>query len=130
MICGSARKRQGKYGFAERRIFRDIESHAVGELDGVVLVGLRLVERNERTLQGELVFGTNRNGEAVDNRGENLQQLGNAVMRLLLVEELVEHVVDRFADRYTAIGQLSINSMRDCLEKLALSLVQRVEERD
>ena len=51
-------------------------------------------------------------------------------MRLLLVEELVEHVVDRFADRYTAIGQLSINSMRDCLEKLALSLVQRVEERD
>ena len=67
MICGSARKRQGKYGFAERRIFRDVESHAVGELDGVVLVGLRLVERNERTLQGELVFGTNRNGEAVDN---------------------------------------------------------------
>lgn len=119
-----------RYGLAERRVLRDVERHAVGELDGVVLVGLRLVQRDERALQGELVLRPNGHGEAVDDRGQDLQQLRDAVVRLLLVEELVEHVVDRFADRHAAVRQLAVDSVRDGFEELALALVQRVEQRD
>lgn len=88
------------------------------------------MKRNERSLQGELVLGTDGDGEAVDDRGENLQELRDAVMRFLLVEELVEHVIDRLADRHAAIGQLSVDPVCDCFEELTLSLVQRVEQRD
>ena len=48
----------------------------------------------------------------------------------VLVEELVEHVVDRFADRHAAIGQLAVDPVGHGFEELALSLVQRVEQRD
>lgn len=88
------------------------------------------MQRNERSLQRELVLGTDGDGEAVDDRGEDLQELRDAVMRLLLVEELVEHVVDRFADRHAAIGQLAVDPVGHGFEELALSLVQRVEQRD
>lgn len=88
------------------------------------------MQRNERSLQGQLVLGTDGDGEAVDDRGEDLQELGDAVMRLLLVEELVEHVVDRLADRHAAVGQLAVDPVGHGFEELALSLVQRVEQRD
>ena len=128
MICvGGARR---SYGLAERGVLGDVERHAVGELDAVGLVGAGLVERDERAAQRLLVLGADGDGEAVDDGGEDLQQLRDAVVLLVLVEELVEDVVDRLADGDAAVGQLAVDAVRHRLQTLALALVHRVEQRD
>lgn len=128
MIC--VREERESYGLAERGVLGDVERHAVGELDAVGLVGARFVERNERAAQRLLVLGTDGDGEAVDDRREDLQQLCDAVVLLVLVEELVEDVVDRLADGDAAVGQLAVDAVRHRLQTLALALVHRVEQRD
>ena len=126
MICvGGARQ---SYGLAERWVLGDVERHAVGELDAVGLVGAGLVERDERAAQRLLVLGADGDGEAVDDGGEDLQQLRDAVVLLVLVEELVEDVVDRLADGDAAVGQLAVDAMRHRLQTLALARIDRVEE--
>ena len=128
MIC--VREERESYGLAERGVLGDVERHAVGELDAVGLVGARFVERNERAAQRLLVLGTDGDGEAVDDGREDLQQLRDAVVLLVLVEELVEDVVDRLADGDAAVGQLAVDAVRHRLQTLALALVHRVEQRD
>ena len=126
MICvGGARR---SYGLAERWVLGDVERHAVGELDAVGLVGAGLVERDERAAQRLLVLGADGDGEAVDDGGEDLQQLRDAVVLLVLVEELVEDVVDRLADGDAAVGQLAVDAMRHRLQTLTLARIDRVEE--
>ena len=128
MICVGEEPRA--YGLAERGVLGDVERHAVGELDAVGLVGARFMERDERATQRLLVFRTDGDGEPVDDGGEDLQQLRDAVVLLVLVEELVEDVVDRLADGDAAVGQLAVDAVRHRLQTLALALVHRVEQSD
>lgn len=48
---------------------------------------LHLVQRQQRFEQERLVFLLQRQGEAVDDGAENLEQLGNAVVMFGLVDE-------------------------------------------
>ena len=57
--------------------------------------GADLVEREERAEEELLVLLLEREREAVDDRAEDLEQLGDAVVPLRLVDETVEDVVDR-----------------------------------
>ena len=126
MICvGGARQ---SYGLAERWVLGDVERHAVGEMHVVVLVLTHLVERDKRPLQCHLVLRSNRHREPVDDRRENLQQLGHAAMAVRLIEELVEGVVDGATDGGTTVGQLAVDAMRHRLQTLALARIDRVEE--
>lgn len=88
------------------------------------------MQRDEGLLQRELVLGADRHGEAVDDGREDLEQLRDAVVPLLLVQELVEHVVDRLADGDAPVSQLPVDAMGHRLQALPLALVQRVEQVD
>lgn len=112
----------------QRRVLGHVERHAIGEMHVVVLVLTHLVERDKRPLQCHLVLRSNRHREPVDDRRENLQQLGHAAMAVRLIEELVEGVVDGATDGGTTVGQLAVDAMRHRLQTLALARIDRVEE--
>jgi hypothetical protein len=52
------------------------------------------VHGEKNASQEELMFLLERQGEAVDDRAQNLQQLGDSVVSFRLVHELEENVVD------------------------------------
>ena len=56
------------------------------------------MQRDEHPLQEELVLLFEGNGEAVDDAAQDLEQLGDAVELLELVDEAEEDVVDLLAD--------------------------------
>ena len=87
-----------------------------------------LVQRQQRLHQELFVLVLERQGEAVDDRAEDLEELGDAVVPLGLVDETVEDVVDALADEGTVGHELAIDAVQDRLEVVALARVLRVEE--
>lgn len=59
---------------------------------------LDLVERNQHSCQEKLVLLLKRQGETVDDRAQDFQQLCNTIKPLGFVGELEEDVVDRPSD--------------------------------
>lgn len=89
---------------------------------------MSLVKRNENTLQEELVFLLERYGETVDDRAEDLEELGNAVELLDLVDEAQEDVVDLLANEGAQTEELAIDAVKNGLEEVAFARVLAVEE--
>lgn len=71
----------------QARIFLEELHDAVSQLRMVNGQALHLVQRQQRFEQERLVFLLQRQGEAVDDGPENLEQLGNAVVMFGLVDE-------------------------------------------
>jgi hypothetical protein len=101
---------------------------AVGELRVVQRETLDLVEGNEDPSEERLVLFLEREGETVDDGTEDLEQLGDTVVALRLVDELIEDVVDRAADEGAKVEELAVDAVESRLEKVALTRVFRVEE--
>ena len=68
-----------------------------------------------------------RQGKAIDDGAEDLQQLSNAVVVLGLKDEPVEDVVDGLADEGAVHHELAIDAVENGLQVLALPWVLAVE---
>lgn len=86
------------------------------------------MQRNQSLLERELVLWSDGNGKAINDTGQDLQQLADSLVLLILVQEGVEHVVDGLTKGGSSISQLSINSVCDSLQVLSLSRVLTVEQ--
>jgi hypothetical protein len=62
-------------------------------------------------------------GKAVDDGAEDLEQLGDAVVPLGVVDELEEDVVDGAADEGAQVEELAVDPVQRRLEEVALSRV-------
>ena len=82
-----------------------------------------LVEREQRAVQEEHVFLLERQREAVDDRAQDLEKLGDAVVPLRLVHEGVEDVVDGLADEGAVGHELAVDAVQDRLEVVSLARV-------
>lgn len=71
----------------QARVFLEELHDTVGQLWMVHGQALHLVQRQQRFEQKCLVLLLQRQGEAVDNGAENLEQLGNSVVMFGLVNE-------------------------------------------
>jgi hypothetical protein len=60
----------------------------------VELACLHLVERDDDRLEEDDVLLPQRNGEAADDTGQDVKQLGSAVEFIILVDESVETIID------------------------------------
>ena len=69
-----------------------------------------------------------RQREAVDDAAEDLEELGDAVVALGLVDEAVKCVVDLLADVGAEAEELAVDAVQDGLEEVALARVLAVEE--
>ena len=86
---------------SELGVLLEVLRDAVGQLLVVLLDGGAggLVQRDQRAGQELLVLVLEGEGEAVDDGAEDLEQLGDAVVPLRLVDEAVEDVADRLPVR-------------------------------
>jgi len=66
--------------------------------------------------------------ETIDNRAENLQELGDAVEAFCFVDELEEDVVDGTANIRAEVEEFAVDAMQRRFQKVALSWVLRVEQ--
>jgi hypothetical protein len=82
------------YIFSQGRILLQKLDDTIGQLGVIHAQALHLVHGEKNASQEELMFLLERQGEAVDDRAQNLQQLGDSVVSFRLVHELEENVVD------------------------------------
>lgn len=83
------------YLFSERRVLFKELNNAIGQLGVIHAQTLYFMEGNQNTRQEELVLLLKREGEAINNRSKNLEQLCYSIEAFGLVHELEENVVDR-----------------------------------
>mmetsp|Transcript_77790 Transcript_77790/g.168251 ORF Transcript_77790/g.168251 Transcript_77790/m.168251 type:complete len:509 (-) Transcript_77790:18-1544(-) len=102
--------------------------HAVGKLLVEGRQRLDLVQRDQRLDQEVLVLILQRQREAVDDATQDLEKLSNTVVRLALVDNLEEHVLDSPADEGPQGHELAIDAVQDGLEVVPLAGVLRVEQ--
>ncbi len=86
------------------------------------------MQRDEHPLQEEFVLLFEGNGEAVDDAAQDLEQLGDAVELLELVDEAEEDVVDLLADEGAQAQELAVDAVQDGLEEVALAGILTVEQ--
>mmetsp|Transcript_26440 Transcript_26440/g.55551 ORF Transcript_26440/g.55551 Transcript_26440/m.55551 type:complete len:418 (-) Transcript_26440:520-1773(-) len=115
--------RVGKLG-----VLFDELRHAVGELLVVHAHEAHLVERQQGLEEELLVLVLERQRKAVDDRAKDLEEFGDAVMPLRLVDEAVEDVVDGLSDKGAVRHELAVDAVEDGLEVVAFARVLRVEE--
>lgn len=132
LLGGVGHRPEGEDGLddldGELRVLLYELRHAVRELLVVEVDVPHLVQRQQRLHQELLVLLLEGQREAVDDGAEDLEQLGDTVVSLGLVDEAVEDVVDGLADEGAIRHELAVDSMEDGLEIVPLSRVLRVEE--
>jgi hypothetical protein len=112
----------------ESRVLLEELDDAVGQLGVVEGERLGLVERDEDAGEERLVLLLERECKAVDDGAEDLEQLGDAVVALRLVDKLEENVVDRPPDEGPEIEELAVYPVERRLEEVALARVLAVKE--
>jgi hypothetical protein len=95
---GSERGFLRSYVFGQCGVLLQELDDAVCQLRVVHAEALHLVHGEEYPGQEELVFFLERQGETIDDRTQNLEQLGNSIVAFGLIHELEENVVNRSAD--------------------------------
>jgi hypothetical protein len=89
---------------------------------------LGLVKGKEHSGEEDLVFLLEGKGEAVDDRAEYLEKLGDTIVPFSLVHKLEEDVVDGTTDKRAQIQKLAVDPVKSCLQEVALTRVLRVEQ--
>ena len=112
----------------ERGVFFQKLHNAVGQLRVVHAQALHLMQRNQDPGQEEFVFLLQRQSEAVDDGSENLQELGDPVESLRLIDELEEDIVDGASDVRSEIQEFPVDPVQRCLEEIPFAWIFRVEE--
>ena len=99
-----------------------------------------LVQGQQHSAEERLVLLLEGQREAVDDRAEDLEQLGDAVVALGVVaagsalhwhadaHEVEEDVVDRPADEGAQVEELAVDAVQRRLEEVALTRVLAVEQ--
>mmetsp|Transcript_42707 Transcript_42707/g.106473 ORF Transcript_42707/g.106473 Transcript_42707/m.106473 type:complete len:335 (+) Transcript_42707:653-1657(+) len=109
-------------------VFLDELRDAVRELLVVHADVTHLVEGQQRLQQELLVLFLERQRKAVDDRTQDLEQLGDAVVALGGVDEPVEDVVDRLTDEGAVRHELAVDAVQDRLQVVTLARILRIEQ--
>lgn len=112
----------------QTRVLLEELNDAVRQLRVVQGESLDLVQRNEDAREERLVLLLERERETVDYGAEDLEQLGDPVVALRLVDELEEDVVDRPTDEGAEVEEFAVDSVEGRLEEVALAGILAVEE--
>jgi hypothetical protein len=112
----------------QARVLLEELHNAVRQLRVVQRETLDLVQGNQDAREERLVLLLEREGEPVNDRPEDLEQLGDTVVSFGLVDELVEDVVDRPTDEGAEVEELAVDAVEGRLEEIALAGVFAVEE--
>lgn len=86
------------------------------------------MQREEGAHEEGLVFLFERQSKAIDDGPKDLQELRDPVVPLGLVNEVIEHVVDRPTDGGPQVQELAVDSMERGLEEIAFAGIFRVEK--
>ena len=89
---------------------------------------LHLVHRQKHTREEEFVLFFQRQGESIDDRAKNLEQLSNSIEPLSLVTELEEDVVDGATNIRTEVQELAVYPMEGGLQEVTFPGVFGVEQ--
>lgn len=119
---------QGPYLFRQGCVFFQELHNTVRQLRMVHAQALDFMQGNKNSRQKELMLFLEWQCKPVDDRAENLQQLGNAVEAFGFVNKLEEDVVDGPADIRAEIEKFAVDAMERRFQKVALSWVFRVEQ--
>ena len=112
----------------QRRVLLQELDDAVGQLGVVQRQALDLVQRKQDLDQKLLVLHLERQGKAVDDAAEDLQQLAHSVKVLRLVDEAQENVVDLLADEGPQTQKLAVDPVQDSLQEITLPRVLTVKQ--
>lgn len=112
----------------ERSVLLQELDGAVRQLGMIESKGLGFVQRKQNTEEEYLVLLLERKSEPVDDCAQNFEQLGDAVMPLRFVDELVEDIVDRAANKCAEVEKFAVDAMESGLEEIAFPWIFRVEE--
>mmetsp|Transcript_118593 Transcript_118593/g.342948 ORF Transcript_118593/g.342948 Transcript_118593/m.342948 type:complete len:453 (+) Transcript_118593:216-1574(+) len=112
----------------QTRVLLDVLGHAVRELLVEACERLHLVQRDQRLDQKVLVLVLERQGEAVDDGAQDLEQLTDAVLGLAFVDDLEEDVLDRATDKGPQRHELAVDAVEDRFQVVALARVLGVEQ--
>lgn len=82
---------------------------------------------NQHASQERLVFLLERKREPVDDRTKDLEQLGDTIVPLRLVDELEEHVVDGPSNERSQVEEFPVDPMQSSLEEVTLARILTVE---
>lgn len=118
----------GAYWECEEWVLRDEKHRASEELAVELLAGLDLVQWDDDGLEEVDVLLSKRDGEAGDDRGEDVEQFRSSVELEVLVDEGVEAVSDGLPDHLPPRDKLGVQPMEDVLQVLPLLWLLTVEE--
>jgi hypothetical protein len=85
--------------FCQSCIFLQKLDNTVRKLGVIHAKALHLVKGYQNSCEKQLVFLLQRQGETINDRSQNLQQLRDSIETLSLVNKLEEHIVDRATDK-------------------------------
>jgi len=85
------------------------------------------VKGHQGALEEIFVLGLDGDAEPMDNRAENLQQFGDAVEVLRLVDEAIKEVADCAPDEGAVRPEACVDAMQGALEVVTFTRVLRVE---
>jgi hypothetical protein len=88
----------------------------------------RLVKRDKHPGEESLVLFLQGQGEAVDDRTKNLEQLRNTVVPFGLVNKLEENVVDGSSDEGSKIEEFTVDTVQRGLQEIPFPGVFTVEK--
>jgi hypothetical protein len=89
---------------------------------------LDLVQRKQDTSEEQLVLLLEGKRETVDDRTQDLQELGNTVESLGFVGELEKDIIDGPANVRSEIQEFAVDAMEGGLEEVSLAGVFRVKK--
>ena len=116
------------YWECEERVFGDEEHGASQQFPVVPLASLDFVERDDDSLEEVDVFLSEGDGEARNDGGQDIQEFWGPVELVVLVDEGVEAVSDRFPDHFSPWDKLGVESVQDVLEVFSLLGLLAVEQ--
>ena len=66
--------------------------------------------------------------KAINNWAKNLQQLGDTVESLSLIDELEEYIVDRSSDKWSQVEEFTIYTVESSFQKVSLTRIFRIKK--
>mmetsp|Transcript_35887 Transcript_35887/g.61224 ORF Transcript_35887/g.61224 Transcript_35887/m.61224 type:complete len:261 (-) Transcript_35887:642-1424(-) len=125
---GPAFEESIKDGCGSISILLNILNDTVGQLLVVQSYTLGLVEGDQCTDQELQVLLLQRNGKSINDGAQNFKQFSDSIMTFCLIDKAVEHIGNGPADERPVRHELSINSVKDCLQVVTLTRILRIKQ--
>ena len=109
-------------------MFESFYSFPIGQVRAMHFEILHFVKRKKRALEERLVLLLQREGEPVDDRAQDLQEFGNAIVGLVVDDDAIEEVLSRLPNKQPQRHDLAVDPVKDRLQIVALAWILGIEE--